>query len=185
MLALSYLVRRRPGCGAGRGCTPQTLFKPLDYSKYPDYLQARTLRALRDAIAAGRDASTKPLGDKVIGFVAACFPHKRTAARTIDFDMYFFMDMIAYCRRTKTKSARLIYLAKEVCCGPGRAHLLCGGNDFMVGYIALASRTNKGNATEVLRHAGPDDGRGATGHVVGRATSSARRERSAFGSCSR
>ena len=161
VLALSYLVRPdvRDAAQAVReaGQAPQTLFKPLDYSKYPDYLQARTLRALRDAIAAGRDvvvdqASTVD-ADKVFGFVAACFPHKRTAARTIDFDMYFFMDMMAYCRRTKKKPARLIYLARKYAAVPAVhmllcAWLLCGGNDFMVGYIALASRTNKGNATE-------------------------------------
>ena len=108
VLALSYLVRPdvRDAAQAEREA-PRAIptFKPVDYSKYPGYLRARTLCALRDAIDAGRDvvvdqASTVD-ADKVIGFVAACFPHKRSAARTIDFDMYFFMDMMSYCRRTK------------------------------------------------------------------------------------
>ena len=59
VLALSYLVRPdvRDAAQAVReaGQAPQTLFKPVAYRKYPDYLQARMLRALRDAIAAGRD----------------------------------------------------------------------------------------------------------------------------------
>ena len=160
VLALSYLVRPdvRDAAQAVREAPPAIRpFKPVAYSKYPDYLRAQTLRELRDAIDAGSDvvvdqASTVD-ADKVIGFLAACFPHKRTAARTIDSDIHFFMDMMAYFQKTKKEPARLIYLARKYAAVPAVhmllcAWLLCGGNEFMVGYIALASRTNKGNATE-------------------------------------
>ena len=161
VLALGYLVRPDVWDAAQAvreaGQAPQTLFKPVAYSKYPDYLRALTLRELRDAIAARRDvvvdqASTVD-ADKVFGFVAACFPHKRTVARTVDGDIYLFMDLMAYFQKTKDEPARLIYLARKYAAVPAVhmllcAWLLCGGNDFMVGHIALASRTNKGNATE-------------------------------------
>ena len=159
--ALDYLVRPDVWDAAqavrDAGQAPQTLFKPVDYSKYHGYLRALTLRELRDAIAAGRDvvvdqASTVD-ADKVFGFVAACFPDLRAVARTVDGDIYLFMDLMAYFQKTKNEPARLIYLARKYAAFPAVhmllcAWLLCGGNDFMVGYIALASRTNKGNATE-------------------------------------